>query len=89
MSDKKYPIGTKIKFLWDCEDTGKTGTIVAYHGDGDPTIYLPTADKHVKRNSCTMYRGVKITWNCDCHEIEVLPQSGQLTFDFYKLENKT
>ena len=39
MSDRKYPIGTKIKFLWECEDTGKIGTIVTYHGDS-PAIYI-------------------------------------------------
>ena len=39
MSDRKYPIGTSIRFIHNYLDTGKTGTIVGYHDD-KPTIKM-------------------------------------------------
>jgi len=82
MSDRKYPIGTSIRFIHNYLDTGKTGTIVGYHDD-KPAIYLPKADKHVKHNNYpTLSDGTKFTWYCGWNDIEVLT-GGQLTFDFY------
>ena len=80
--DKKWPIGTKIRFIHRTLDTGKIGKIVAYHG-GNPTVYLPTAEKHIKYNRCSIYKGVKITWHCGWDDIEILAvKNQQLLFDF-------
>ena len=81
MVKPKYPIGTKIRFLYKYEDFNKIGTIVAIQSLGNPTIYLPTADKHCKRNRYpTLSDGTKFSWNCSWHEIE--PIKSQLLFAF-------
>ncbi len=80
--NKKYPIGTKIRFMHKTLDTGKIGTIVAFHGDS-PTVYLPTSCKHIENNYYPTYDGVKITWHCGWNDIELLFQKNeQLLFEF-------
>lgn len=74
---KKYPIGTKIRFLWKVDDTGKFGTIVGFHRGGDPVIFLPTSE-NVRQG---YFNGSKFTWKCKWHEIEPIGQQ-QLLFDF-------
>jgi len=80
---KKYPIGTNIRFLCAYEDTGKLGKIVGFHGDW-PIVYLPTGDKHIKRNRYPVLSdGTKFTWRCPWREIEPITLKGeQLLFDF-------
>lgn len=79
----KYPIGTIIRFLYHHEDCGKLGTIVAYHS-GRPTIYIPTAKKHVEKNRHPVLSdGTKYTWHCGWDEIEEIELVGQqLLFNF-------
>jgi len=82
MATKKYPIGTPIRFLYKREDNGKTGKIVGLRSNGCPIIFLPTADKHTKRNSYpTLSDGTKFTWKCSWNEIEPL-KNVQLLFSF-------
>jgi len=81
MNDKKYPIGTKIRFLHHF-DFGKIGTIVGLRSNGKPIIFLPTADKHSIDNYYpTLSDGTKFTWKCSWHEIEPL-KNVQLLFSF-------
>lgn len=82
---KKYPIGTRIKFINPVDnDGGKLGFIVDYRDSGGPTIYLPTATKHIKRNyNPTLSDGTKFSWHCQWKDIEILSQKNkQLLFDF-------
>ena len=81
MIKQKYPIGTKIRFLYKGEDTNKVGVLVAIEMSR-PYIYLPTADKHIKRNHHPILRdGTKYTWGCGWNEIEPLKKQ-QLMFSF-------
>ena len=88
MNDKKYSIGTKIRFLNSEFDTGMVGTIVGYWGFGDenPAIYLPTADKHIKYKCYPiLLGGIRFTWKCHWNELEILVQKNQqLLFNFMK-----
>lgn len=83
MAIKKYPVGTKIRFLYTGADTNKEGTIVGITY-GLPDIYVPTADKHIKDNYYPILPGgIKYTWHCRWEEIEPLTLKGQqLLFDF-------
>lgn len=83
MTVKKYPIGTKIRFINKNLDMGKKGVIVGYHGS-EPTIYVPTAHKHVEQNYYpTLSNGIRFTWYCRWDDIEqlILPNQ-QLLFNF-------
>ena len=83
MATKKYPIGTRIRFLYNNEDEGKTGVITDVC-ESSLTIYLPTAEKHIKRGYYpTDCKGNKMSWYCTWNQIEVIPQVGQqLLFSF-------
>lgn len=83
MNDRKYPIGTKIKFLNSKLDTGKVGTIVGYwESSTKPAVYLPTADKHTKEGRYPILpNGIRFTWKCGWDEIELL-KNVQLLFNF-------
>lgn len=84
MAAKKYPIGTKIRFIHPTLDNGKVGKIVGYYGSS-VDIYLPTAHKHIVENyHPTLSDGTKFTWHCSWYEIEKLgPEVGeQLLFSF-------
>lgn len=84
MTTKKYPIGTKIRFINPTLDTNKTGTIVGFSYSGRVDIFLPTAEKHIKDNyHPTLPDGTKFTWHCRWDEIELLMVKGQqLLFAF-------
>lgn len=84
MATKKYPIGTKIRFINPNLDTNKEGVIVAILPNGHPTVYLPTADKHINQNYYpTLDDGTKFTWRCSWDEIEPISVKGQqLLFEF-------
>jgi len=81
--NKKYPIGTKVSFVYPYEDTGKIGTIVGYYGNS-PIVYIPTADKHIKRHyHPTLDNGTPFTWYCGWRDIEILAEKNQqLLFAF-------
>jgi len=83
MNDKKYPIGTKIRFLYKRVDTNKIGTIVAITPWGNPVIFLPTAQKHISDGYYfTLDDGTKYSWQCKWREIEkVVEKNQQLYFD--------
>ena len=90
MAVKKYPIGTKIRYIGLCayssrEDfTGMTGTIVGIV-TGFPLVYLPKA-VHISEHS-TIERPATIQtgWN----RIERLTQKGeQLLFSFMEQEDE-
>lgn len=85
--DKKYPIGTKIKFTLDerfanhlaKKDIGKTGKIVGYNKGGSVFIFLPEST-HSASNS-TLSR--PISWWANWKDIEILSQKNQqLIFSF-------
>jgi len=80
----KYPIGTKIRFINTWFDTNKDGIVVAIRSNGEPTIYLPTALKHVVDNYHPILSdGTKYTWHCRWNEIELLTiPNQQLVFSF-------
>ena len=60
---KKYPIGTKIRFIHRTLDTNKVGAIVGFNRMSSPHIYLPKANKHVKGGYYPVTdRGTKFTW---------------------------
>ena len=82
--DKKYPIGTKIRFLYRWADTNKIGTLVAISDFGNHIIYFPTGDRYLSRQgSLTLPNGIEFTWYCKWHEIEaVLLPNEQLLFSF-------
>ena len=84
MTAKKYPIGTKIRFIHKSLDTGLKGTIVGLSLGGKPDIFLPMADKHIKDNYYpTLDDGTKFTWHCSWNEIERISIKGQqLLFSF-------
>ncbi len=84
MATKKYPIGTKIRFIHKSLDTNKEGVIVGLTTSRGPDIYLPTANKHIKENyHPTLDDGTKFTWHCSWNEIELLVVKGQqLLFSF-------
>jgi len=81
--NKKYPIGTKVRFVFPYEDTDKIGIIVGYHGS-NPIIYIPTADKHIERNQHPILDdGTPFTWYCRWQDIEILVEKNQqLLFAF-------
>ena len=81
---KKYPIGTKIKFLSDGSDKDKTGEIVAIQHDM-PIIFLPKGDNNVRLNNVRLIDGLTVTWLCGWDEIKPIRQ-GQLMFDFMNNE---
>ena len=80
---KKYPIGTKIKFIQPAFDTNEKGRIVGFNGNR-PTIFLPTARKHIVGGyHPVLSDGTKFTWHCRWKEIEPLVVKGQqLLFAF-------
>lgn len=86
MSDKKYPIGTKIKYVEPdpthkaAKDIGKIGKIVGYHGWDWPVIFLPKS-KHISSKSTSH---TPASWACGWESIEVLlPKiNEQLLFSF-------
>ncbi len=86
MATKKYPIGTRIRFIHPRIDTGKEGTIVGFSASGKPDVYLPTAKKHIIDDyHPTLPGGIKFTWHCHWDEIEPLAIKGQqLLFSFMK-----
>lgn len=74
---KKYPIGTRIRFLWPNKDTNKVGNLVAYR-DGDPVIYLPDGECQHRTMD-----GVPFTWMCSWKQIELAyTKNEQLLFEF-------
>lgn len=84
---KKYPVGTKIRFLYKYEDTGKEGVIIALNYSGNPVIFIPTAKKHIKNDYYPTWNdtGKVYSWACGWHHIERIAQVGeQLLFDFMK-----
>ena len=85
MNSNVYPVGTRIKFTYEYEDTGKIGTIVNINSYG-VDIYLPTGDKHIQRNYYpTLNDGTKFTWHTQWQCLELVAQKGeQLLFDFMK-----
>ena len=82
---KKYPIGTKIKYVEadptraSIRDIGKVGKIVGYHNCDYPVIFLPES----KHTSCYSSPIAPASWATGWESIEILSQEGQLTFDFY------
>ena len=85
MRAKKYPIGTKIRFLHSYIDTNKEGVIVGTSNDNRGLdIFLPTADKHIVDGYYpTLSDGTKFTWHCRWDEIEPLViKNQQLLFSF-------
>ena len=82
MITKKYPIRTKIKFLYRYQDTNKIGIIVGFRSDNRPIIFLPTARKHIEDNHYpTLSNGTKFTWKCNWDEVEPIGEQ-QLEFSF-------
>ena len=82
MVNKKYPIGTPIKFLYEQRDYGKTGTIVGFQDNGNPIVFLPMADRHlINKHYPKLSDGTEFTWGCRWSEIEPL-KGVQLLFDF-------
>lgn len=84
---KKYPIGTKIKWVLDAclanniakKDIGKLGVIVGYNKGDCPLIFLPKSE-HLSSNST---QAVPISWWATWNTIEILPQKNeQLLFSF-------
>ena len=88
---KKYPIGTRIRFLNKNFDTGLTGTIVGFSYDDKVDIFLPGARKHMEGGYYpTLPDGTKFTWHCKWDEIELLFVEGeQLLFSFMNTMIKT
>jgi len=80
MSTKEYPIGTKIRYN-GCHraDVGKNGTIVGYVGYSVVRIVVPKSDLALE-----LFGDSEHSWTTFTHDIEILPQGGQLTFSFYK-----
>jgi len=86
MSDKKYPIGTMVKYLGEVDpndaaqkDIGKAGKIVGWHNGNYPVIFLPNST-HISRYS-TMK--VAASWGCSWYALEILLQKNQqLLFAF-------
>jgi len=75
MATKKYPIGTKIRFIYDNFDKGKIGTIVGIR-DEYPLVFLPTGS-----GSLVRYKGIDYSWKCLWSHIEYVGQR-QLLFEF-------
>ena len=86
MSNKKYPIGTKIKYVEPdptdiaSKDIGKIGKIVGYHGWNCPAIFLPES-KHI---SCESTPQTPVSWACGWDSVEILlsQKNEQLLFAF-------
>lgn len=87
MAVKKYPVGTKVKYIiksaYACiaakKDIGKIGKVVGYTCNNDPIIFLPESE-HISRHNTQL---VPATWQCSWKSIEILPQKGeQLLFGF-------
>lgn len=79
---KKYPIGTKIRFLYRNNDLGKRGKIVAIREcDGCPYIYLPTGIETNRLNAT--HNGIKYSYICNWSNIVPLVlKNQQLLFSF-------
>ena len=86
----KYPIGTKVKFIYPNKDKGKLGTIVgtddrdfAYEGEIRYLVVIPT----------TFYTymigigKIEYTWRCLPSQIELVNKPNtQLLFEFMNEE---
>ena len=72
---KKYPIGTKIRFLYDNYDKGKWGTIVGI-SKGHPLVVISEAS-----GGTAKYGGIECNWKCLWEHIEPIGHR-QLLFDF-------
>lgn len=79
MATKKYPTGTKIRFIgsyFDC--AGKVGRVVGIVNKS-PLIYLPESECV----SCFSTGRVPATVQCNWYDIELLVEKGeQLLFSF-------
>lgn len=79
MATKKYPIGTKIRFIYNNYDRGKTGTIVGLRKhDGCPYIYLPSGQLASSRCNGKVYSYVCLWGHIERH-VEI---GEQLLFEF-------
>lgn len=83
--EKKYPIGTKVKYV-GCstqnseiaKDVGKVGKVVGYHWH-NPIIFL-SESKHM---SCYSTEQTPASWETGWCALKILPQKNQqLLFDF-------
>lgn len=87
---KKYPIGTKVKYVgnsvWDeTDDKGKIGTIVNFHCEF-PIIFLPES-LHVSSFSTP---DIPASWETGWDCLEILPQKNeQLLFSFMSATDST
>lgn len=75
---KKYPIGTKVKFIGSCKKcSGNTGKITQVYGE--------TCQMTMPYSSCSGVTNGTII--CRWDEIEILVVKGQqLLFDFYRTD---
>lgn len=74
----KYPIGAKIKLLYNNKDKNKVGIIVGINKDGYPLILIPsTSYEDITRN------GITFSWQCVWEQIELAyTKNEQLLFKF-------
>lgn len=81
--DKKYPIGTKIRYKGCCpEDNGKRGTIVGYLSE--EIIWVVVPGSYV---ALSTYKNSKHKWTTYLKNVEVLLiPNQQLLFDFMYYE---
>lgn len=83
MAIKQYPVGTRIRFIYNSEDYNKIGTIVGLQHNGNPIIFLPTADKHGDGYYPVLPDGTKFTWRCSWQHVELLAlPNRQILFGF-------
>ena len=81
----KYPIGTKVRFLFANEDKGKVGMVV---GHSDKSVLDETRYLVIIPTTLSYYRGftrdgVEYTWRCLESQIEVAyDKNEQLLFSF-------
>jgi len=79
MATKKYPIGTKIKFIYDNCDKGKIGVIVGIRTyDGYPYIHLSSGQLASSRCNGKVYSYVCL-WS---HIEKYITKGEQLLFSF-------
>ena len=77
--DKKYPVGTPIRYIGGNNDCGKVGKIVGHNKWNDPLIFLPESS-HI---SCFSTLKTPASWQTSWGNIEILVQKNQqLLFDF-------
>ena len=77
---KKYPIGTKIKYIANLSpfDTGKCGWIVGYPVSGVVEIVIPDS-----RLALDIYDDSLHSWTTHIESIEILSKKNeQLLFEF-------